>query len=327
MEDSSPIEFYEARNFNQKMNVTYGFIREHFKPLGKSLLLLAGTPAIIGSILMSDSISSLDQGLGTNVPIGIAGMYEQWNVIEVLAMFLFMLIAGVFTVATTYGYLLAYKEKKTNAIEVSDVWHYARKIFWINFGTMIGYFITVFFSIIVLIIPLAIVGSVVSFLGPFVIGVAAVGFYVGLFLITVNLSLIFFIRSYERIGFFASIGRFFALCKGKWWSTFGIGSINIYIQLIFSFILFIPWYIMFFLKMMHNTGLETLEQPSVFMDVIGNISLVLYSLAGTLLYAVPLIALAFQYFNLVELKEAKGLRTRIQTFGEKTAPTEEHADF
>lgn len=327
MKNSSPIEFYETRNFNQKMNVTYGFIRENFKPLGKSLLLLAGTPAIIGSILMMDSISSLGQTGGMNVPIGIAGMYEQWNIIEILAMLLFMLLAGVFTVATTYGYLLAYKEKKSNAIEVNEVWHHTRKIFWINFGTMFGYVITVFIALIIMIIPFGIVVSLLTFLGPIMIGIAAVGFYVGVFLVTVNLSLIFFIRSYERIGFFASLGRFFTLCKGKWWSTFGIGGINIYIQLVFSFILFIPFYVMFFLKMMHNTGLETLDKPSAFMEVIGNISLVLYSLAGTLLYAVPLIALAFQYFNLVELKEARGLRTRIETFGEKTGPAEEHADF
>ncbi len=327
MENSSPFEFYETRNFNQKMNATYGFIREHFKPFAKSLLLLAGTPAIIGSILLMDTFSNLQNIGKTNVPIGIAGMYEQWNVIEILAMLLFMLLAGVFTVATTYGYLLAYKEKKSKVIEVSEVWQYVRKIFWINFGTMIGYLITLFISLIVLIIPFAIVVSVLTFLGPFMIAFAAVGFYVGVFFVTINLSLIFFIRSHERIGFFASISRLFTLNRGKWWSTFGIGGINIYIQLVFSFILFIPWYIMFILKTMHDTGLEVFEKPSPFMDVVSNVSLVLYSLASTLLYAVPLVALAFQYFNLLELKEARGLRARIETFGEKTGPAEEHADF
>lgn len=325
--ENSPLEFYETRNFNQKMNATYGFIREHFKPLGKSMLLLAGTPAIIGSILMMDSISSLGNTDSTNVPVGIAGLYEQWNVVEILAMLLFMLLAGVFTVATAYGYLLAYKEKKSNAIEVGEVWQQVRKIFWINFGTMIGYIITLFVALIILVIPLAIVMSVLAFMGPFLVAIAVIGFYVGLFFVSINLSLIFFIRSHERIGFFASISRLFRLNEGKWWSTFGIGGINIYIQLVFSVLLFIPWYIIFFIKMMHKTGVEIIEKPSLAMDIIGNISLVLYSLAGTLLYAVPLIALAFQYFNLVELKEARGLRSRIETFGEKSGPKEDHAEF
>src|SRR6187431_131188 len=192
--ENSPLEFYETRNFNQKMNATYGFIREHFKSLGKSMLLLAGTPAIIGSILMMDSISNLTNIDGNNVPVGIAGLYEQWNVVEILAMLLFMLLAGVFTIATTYGYLLAYKEKKSNTIEVGEVWRYVRKIFWINFGTMIGYVITLVVSLIILIIPLAIVMNVLAFMGPILIAIAVIGFYVGIFFVSINLSLIFFIR-------------------------------------------------------------------------------------------------------------------------------------
>src|SRR6187551_3374190 len=97
--ENSPLEFYETRNFNQKMNATYGFIREHFKSFGKCMLLLAGTPAIIGSILMMDTISSLGNTQGTNIPVGIAGLYEQWNMVEIMAMCLFMLLSGVFTVA------------------------------------------------------------------------------------------------------------------------------------------------------------------------------------------------------------------------------------
>jgi len=324
--ENSPLEFYETRNFNQKMNTTYGFIRDHFKSFGKCILLLAGTPAIIGSILMMDSISNLGNTDSTIVPVGIAGLYERWNVVEILAMLLFMLLAGVFTVATTYGYLLAYKEKKSNAMEVGEVWPHVRKIFWINFGTMIGYIITLFVALFILIIPLAIVMNALAFM-PFLVAIAVIGFYVGIFFVSINLSLIFFIRSHERIGFFASISRLFRLNEGKWWSTFGIGGINIYIQLVFSFLFFIPWYVIFFLKMMHKASAEVIEKPSVVMDVISNISLVLYLLAGTLLYAVPLIALAFQYFNLIELKEARGLRSRIETFGEKSGPIEDHAEF
>jgi hypothetical protein len=309
------------------MNATYGFIREHFKPFAKSLLLLAGTPAIIGSIMMMDIFSKIGNPGGTNVPIGIAGMYEQWNVIEMLAMFLFMMLAGVFTIATTYGYLLTYKEKKSTAIEVSDVWQQVRKIFWINFGTMIGYMITLFLSLIVLAIPLGIVIGLLTFLGPVVSVIAVIAFYIGIFFVTINLLLIFIIRSHERIGFFASLSRLFRLNEGNWWSTFGIGGINIYIQLVFSMLLFIPWYIIFFLKMMHNATVKPLESNSVLMDIISNVSMVLYSLSSTLLYAVPLIALAFQYFNLLEQKEARGLRSKIETFGEKIEPAEDHAAF
>lgn len=42
----------------------------------------------------------------------------------------------------------------------------------------------------------------------------------------------------------------------------------------------------------------------------------LYYLAQLLLYALPHVGIAFQYFNLVELKEAKGLMGEINTFGQ-----------
>jgi hypothetical protein len=41
-----------------------------------------------------------------------------------------------------------------------------------------------------------------------------------------------------------------------------------------------------------------------------------------LLYALPNIGIAFQYFNLVELKEARGLMNQIENLGQ--APTDTH---
>jgi len=37
-----------------------------------------------------------------------------------------------------------------------------------------------------------------------------------------------------------------------------------------------------------------------------------------ILYSLPNVGIAFQYFNLVELKEARGLMSEIETLGEQT---------
>lgn len=45
-----------------------------------------------------------------------------------------------------------------------------------------------------------------------------------------------------------------------------------------------------------------------------------------LLYSLPNLGIAFQYFNLVELKEARGLMDKIESMGKETPLTksEEH---
>jgi hypothetical protein len=45
----------------------------------------------------------------------------------------------------------------------------------------------------------------------------------------------------------------------------------------------------------------------------------LYYMAQMLLYALPNIGIAFQYFNLVELKEARGLMNQIKNLGQDNA--------
>ena len=53
----------------------------------------------------------------------------------------------------------------------------------------------------------------------------------------------------------------------------------------------------------------------------------LYYMAQMLLYALPNIGIAFQYFNLVELKEARGLMNQIENLGQTNSPNnrpEEH---
>ena len=51
-----------------------------------------------------------------------------------------------------------------------------------------------------------------------------------------------------------------------------------------------------------------------------------YFLVNFIGQALPLLAAMFQYFNLVERKEAKGLMSRIESFGEAPAAAPEQHD-
>jgi hypothetical protein len=126
----------------------------------------------------------------------------------------------------------------------------------------------------------------------------------------VALSLFFIVQLRERKGFFATIGRCFSLVWGKWWSTFGlifimsllVGVLALVVVAITSFI--------------SSPFTMTPEQgQSVLGRVMSVVAVSLNSVSTMALYPLLFLALAFQYFNLVERKEGQGLHALVDTIG------------
>jgi hypothetical protein len=147
--------------------------------------------------------------------------------------------------------------------------------------------------------------------------------FVVFFYLTISVSLTFIVRTYERKGFLDSIGRSFKLVQGKWWSTFGLIVVLYLIMMVISYIPMMPWYIMTVISTLHNTSSDTLQTPTPMGEMTTIIFFVLYYMIQMVLATLPNIGIAFQYFNLVELKEAKGLINKIDTLGETPASTHE----
>ncbi|WP_333818919.1 hypothetical protein [Ohtaekwangia sp.] len=327
METTNVIEFQRARNFSQKMSVTFDFLRQNFKSFAKSMLFIAGPPVILSSIFIGDifnrfmgfSVASQNR-FGSSNPEELQNYFSSstfW--LQILGIVLFAWIGGVITIATTYGYMRVYSEKRTSSIEVSEVWAQVRRTFWMHFGTLTLYVIVMIVLFVILAIPLGLIMGAASFISPFLTIFGVLAFYLFAFVLSINMSLVFIIRESEHIGFFDGLSRLFYLVKNKMWSTAGIGFINTLIQSTVSFIFFLPWYISFIVSMLHQAKGEVYEEPGGVMAAVNSLFLILYFVCNTLLYSLPLVALAFQYYNLVELKESKGLMSSIETFGQSTA--------
>ena len=67
-------------------------------------------------------------------------------------------------IATINNYLLLYEKKRTNKIEVSEVWERVRATFWMYFSTMFLFMILVIAAYIVLLIPIGILAAISPFL-------------------------------------------------------------------------------------------------------------------------------------------------------------------
>jgi hypothetical protein len=197
-----------------------------------------------------------------------------------IAMF-FMVISYLIITVVTYSHLLVYKQSQDGIFDIDAVWQMVKKNFFTILLTGIGYTFVVGFGFIFLIIP---------------------GIY-----LSITLSLVFIVRLEENLNFFDAVSRCTRLIKNNWWFTLGLLIVVGFIQGFLMYALYIPNYIvMFFVAFTgYNSESGTLSRALYI------ISSIISSLS-TLGYAISTIAVAFQYYNLVERKEAPGLLQQIE---------------
>ncbi len=324
MADFKLIEFYKTRNFGDKMNATFEFLRQNIKPLFKSLLYIGGIPLVIGSFLFARSYNELmKMGVmadpGTDPSLSL--MMEFGISMGISALILLVSIGLI--ISSIKSYLIIYEEKQSNQIDVPEVWAKTKTLFWRVLGAFLLYTITilgVYFMLILITIGISAITFGVGFI--LIFGVIVLIVY-----LAVVMSMIYPIIAFENKNFFSAFPRAFFLIKGKWWSTFGLLFILALIQSIIASIFMVPWYIIFIIQMLHTIPDSGISEPSMAMEIVGSIFLTLYFLVSYLMYSIPLTGLSFQYFNLVELKESKGLMQQIGTIGEEPQSKDDEEDF
>lgn len=314
----TPIEFHKARDFSKKINDTFEFLKQNFAPLIKSVLFIAGPPVLMGSLLMGSFIGdflNLSQDSYTNP--GSSEMAEKYFLsinfwLQIILAMIFLIVSGVASLSSINNYILLYGEKKSNQIEVSEVWARVKETFWMYLGTMFFFGLLFMLAYIVMLVPIVILSSI----SPFLVFFGVMGLFVGLIYLLFGASLTFFIRAYEKAGFFEAIKRSFYLVSGKWWSTFGLIFILSMIVSTMSYLFIMPWYIATIVSSLHSVSTDAFQEPSFNWKLLTLVSFTLYYLAQMVLYTIPNVGIALQYFNLVELKEAKGLMNEIQNLGD-----------
>ena len=302
------IDFRKERDFGDVLNITFTFIRENYLLLGKSLLFILGPVTFLASLgnigFLSSALSpeslldpSGDPALETISLLGI--FYLLSAVAGVL-----MMVVGVLVV---YSFMILYQDYGPNGFTVSDVWANVRGNFGAIFGTMMFLIILFILSYGLIFIPIflgSVAGSGVAFMGAlFILAWLFAFVYYG-----VALSVVFPMRMREHVGSWESIRRSIWLVRDNWLSTFSIVFVSMIIYGVIASILSVPAYVLMFLEGLHATGAQ---EPAWYRFPLMAGSLIGSSL-GSLLYSIPLLAIGFQYFNLVEKKEKVGLKQRIE---------------
>jgi hypothetical protein len=267
------IELRKVRDFGQLLSATFEFIRQNFKLLFKSNLFISAPFILLAGVFMGIYQSSLFNFV--NEP-DIA----EFAIPFLISMF-FLIFSYIVITIVTYSFIILYKNSELGSFDVDDVWQKTKSKFLMLLLTGIGFALIIFFGFLLLIIP---------------------GIY-----LSVTLSLIYIVRLEEGIGFFDAISRCVKIISGYWWFTFGLIIVIGFVQGFLGFIFYMPNYIVTFFLAFAGIDATTGETAKILFII----SSIIASL-GTLLYAISIIAIAFQYYNLIERKEAPGLLNQIE---------------
>ncbi|AIZ64473.1 hypothetical protein PK28_13755 [Hymenobacter sp. DG25B] len=317
-----PTDFLREREFGRKIEASFDFIRAHFRPLGKCLvyivlplLLLQGIAggllqARMGGVLHTWQTMMARGGAGNQAESlqrlsNLVSGPEYWVAI------LGSLFSYTLLILTVYGYVVLRLEKQDplEPVTVQEVWAVVKRRFA---GTLASFFGLVFFVILGALAVGIVIGFATSMLRGNLFMVFLMGFtvYGVISYAMVALSLFFIIQLRERKGFFATIGRCFSLVWGKWWSTFGL----IFIMMLLVGVLAIV--VLSITTLISSPFAATPEQAQTALGrVMSVVAACLNSVSMMALYPLLFLALAFQYFNLVERKEGQGLHALVGTIG------------
>lgn len=286
------IPLFRQRDFGEKINATFQYLSLNYRSLGLSLLYIVGPVAVMAGIASGVMQSYMLRLIGesanarTRDPIAAFQMLGFFTSPTFWLATLFGLLANVAVVLVTYAHMNLYERTSGQSVSVADVWEEVQPA--------IGRAI------------------VISLLGSIITGVGMLFFVIPGLYVGVVLSLALAVTVFEGTGFGETWERCFRLIRDKWWSTFGLIFVMAIIVAIVGLIFAIPTGIITFL-----VGLKILPDVLTAWLVIGNvIALVGRTLLNTVLY----VAIGFQYTNLVERQEGRGLISAIDSIGTPTQP-------
>ncbi|MBD2751888.1 hypothetical protein [Spirosoma validum] len=286
------IRLFQQRDFGNKINATFQYIIENFRSLGLSLLYIVGPVALVAGIATGVVQSNMMRLIGESANAKTDNPFYAFQMLGFfaspsfwLAMF-FSLMANLAVILTTYAHMKVYDRADGREITVPDVWAEVQPV--------IGR------------------GILISILNSIIIGFGILFFVIPGLYLAVALSLSLAVMSFEETDFGSTWTRCFQLIRDKWWSTFGLIFVMSLIVGLIGLVFAVPTAVIAFL-----TSAKMLPDVSVVWLVLGNV----INLVGkTILNVVIYTAVGFQYTNLVERQEGRGMISAIDSIG--TTPTQ-----
>jgi uncharacterized membrane protein len=197
------IELNKAREFGDVMGDSFVIIRQNFKPLLKSYLVICGLFLLTGTLLtvLADSQQAAE---------GENSLFSFWGLVKIL----FEELSYSTLVLTVISYLAVYQQKGNQPATVVEVWEYVKYYFFRVLGTQVLLTIALGFGFLFCFVP-------------------------GIYLAPV-FGLVLPVMIIENANAEYAIKKSFKIIKQNWWLCFGVILLTSIIVLIGVLLLFIP---------------------------------------------------------------------------------------
>ncbi len=299
----------KERNFGQKIEATFEFIRVCAKPLFKSLLFFAGPFALVGSFLVTglfQRVLFLGSQAGTGVDQSTAEMFSLGLSIMGLSVIMIFAMAMVFTVIN--GTMHAYDHFGDAKFTHNDVWKVVKKRYWQLFATLFLFGIIFF----VLYMIFALFTVMISAILPLLM-IPIIYLFMGFFFIVVSMTMGGQVFEKKSLG--KALSRTFILLKNNWWRSLGLLIILLLIYNVVVVVFALPFYINTFMFVFNSAEAGVLEEPSLLYKALNYIFGIILMLGSSMTYSLPIIGMNLQFYHLVEIRDAKSLMDRLEDFG------------
>jgi hypothetical protein len=275
------IEFLRTRDIGEVLNASMYFIRDHFKPILRSIIYIAG-PVLIAVVVISSFYMAGEFSAGADpLSTGSAGYMLLFFINNLLA-----LLVTIVIVAVMYEYIFLCYRQGIREYGVDEVWYAVKKriALYVIFSVLTG--IITFIGFLFLVVP---------------------GIY-----LAVTLSFVYAVAFLEDRTFAGAVSRCYDFVQGHWWNTFGLLLLAYVIYYIISMLFGLPALIYgAVIGILATGGGETN------ISYLLSFAITLISSVSYVAIILPVTATAYQYFNIMERKYAPGLSRDIENL--KTA--------
>ena len=308
--ESPRIEFYRQRTFSEKMNVTFEFIRENWKPILKySFYLLM--PVCLAYSLAMNSFLDLYMGFIKNAPTGNpfdSAVYSIFIYYGVLA------LCGIIGMAITSGLIFAMmqtyatRENRLRDVTLNDfkdiliknIWKYVR--------------LTLIFFAAYLVLAFLAVALVFVSAYTLLLTIPAILVLIALFVLLLMVLPVYVFE--QNISLSDAFIKAWNFGIATFWGMLGLMIVVSIISSVVQQITALPWNLVVAIGYIFSMASESITNQSVIYKFMVFMFGLIQSFGMFLSMTICFIGIAFQYFHAREKVEGITIESNISNFNE-----------
>ncbi len=286
----------------------------------KAQLLITGPVLLLVNILVVQSAQEIFNFEAMQDPDQLlTDMLDNYGIALLISF-----ISAALLPAVTFAYMRTYEAVPLGEIQLNQVWQKAIRKFPSILGYIIILVIVTTVSGVIVIMMFSVLGAIGAFFGVFIA-------FAAMLTVANTFSLGLPVIAFEDRDPISAMGRSIKLIQGKWFSTLGIIVITFIIAMVVNMVFGMPRSIMYGIWMMNSldvsTGTFASSDMPFYMQVLDMLFAVISTFGTLISYSVIYLGLSFQFFNLVERQDSKGLMAQIEALETHESTEEEDETY